>query len=177
MGRHESERELTDEKDLSTIEKKTGQQARVSQENEDSCGSRCTEQTKKQGTKPIDSHGVTLGERLRKEQRLRNSERIREICRNGQRVHGRSYILYWMSNESMFPRLAILVGRRCGRAHMRNRWKRQVREAFRRSSCLVDLNKDIVVRMKQTENPLLDASLYWDLKRKFQEEFNRQRVE
>ena len=173
MGRHEIERELTDEKDLSTIKKKTGQQARVSQENDDSRGTCCTEQTKKQGTKAIDCYGLTLSERLRKEQRLRSSERIREICRNGQRVHGRSFVLYWMPNEVMFPRLAILVGRRCGKAHMRNRWKRQVREAFRRSSCMVGLKRDVVVRIKQKKTSLEGPSLYWELKRMFQEEFNR----
>jgi len=166
-GNHEGE--YTYEENLSTIEKEAGEQARVSQEDENARRPRCAQQKKKQRPQAAHSHGQELRTRLKREQRLRDSERIREILRTGSWLEGSAYLLQWAPNGLAYSRLVVIAGRRCGPAHRRNRWRRQAREAFRRSfeecgSCV-----DIVVRIRTRKTAPSGASLYWELMGAFQE--------
>jgi len=163
------EGEYTHEKNLSTIQEKASQQARVPQEDENAGRSGCFEQKKKQGSEEAHRYGKELRTRLRREQRLRDSERIREVLRIGFRLQKAPYIVQWAPNGLSYARLVVIAGRRCGAAHQRNRWRRQVREAFRRAFQESKAGVDIVVRIKTRNTGSSGVSLYWKLMESFQE--------
>ena len=69
--------------------------------------------------------------------RLRRHAEIRRLYRKGQRWRHPLLILLAGSNNQNNSRFAVSVSRRVGNAVVRNRCKRQVREAIR--SCLGDI--------------------------------------
>lgn len=61
-------------------------------------------------------------------------------------VHGRP-------NRQPRARLGLSVSRKVGSASHRNRWKRLIREAFRRSRLVVPAGYDLVVRPRRGARP------------------------
>lgn len=78
--------------------------------------------------------------------RLRTRSQYRTTVRNALRYHGSWIIADLHPSQTPFPRLGIIVTRRYGDAHQRNRFKRLVREAFRLLLPHFSSNFDIVVR-------------------------------
>ncbi len=52
-------------------------------------------------------------------------------------------------NELGYPRLGVSLSRKVGNSPTRNRWKRVIREAFRRSKHLLPRDIDLVVRPRK----------------------------
>lgn len=72
-------------------------------------------------------------QRLRRRERLTLSRDFQAVFRGRRSTAGRRIVLYALANQLGYNRLGLVVGRRLGRAVVRNRFKRLVREAFRRS--------------------------------------------
>lgn len=88
-------------------------------------------------------------ERLRPHERLRRRGDYLRCYRTGRRVHGPQATLHFAPNQLEHPRIGITASRKVGRAVVRQRLKRRVREIYRRWSERSQLPPlDVVVHLK-----------------------------
>ena len=80
---------------------------------------------------PGEAPGGT-GQRLLARERLRRRADYLRCYRTGRRRHGSLAILYFVPNQLGHPRLGITASRKVGKAVVRQRVKRRVREVYRR---------------------------------------------
>jgi ribonuclease P protein component len=81
--------------------------------------------------------------------RLRRRADYQRAYRQGRRRSGACFIVYLVANDAGLPRLGITVSRKVGKAAVRQRVKRRVREAFRRWPGRAELPAvDIVVHAR-----------------------------
>ncbi len=87
-----------------------------------------------------------------KSHRLLKREEFKRVYAQGKKFYTRFFTIHYLENGLCHPRLGITVTKKVGKAHVRNRWKRLVREAFRlnrhRFPCW-----DMVVTVKRGVNP------------------------
>lgn len=83
------------------------------------------------------------------EERLRREAEYRRCYRQGRRRHGALVTLYFADNPEGRARFGITVGRKVGKAVVRQRLKRRVRESVRRWPWRRELPAmDIVIHLK-----------------------------
>ena len=100
---------------------------RISQKNEDSkrqTSDQPQAQARAQKT-------VCLGLKFPKSSRLLKKGHYIRVLKSGNKLVGNLIIVDYRTGKSYRPKLGITVSRRYGKAHLRNRFKRVVREAFR----------------------------------------------
>jgi len=68
-----------------------------------------------------------------KDKKLVSDKQFKAVLDRNLRVSNAMLTLYMAENECGYPRLGVSVGRTCGNAVVRNRWKRLLREAFRQN--------------------------------------------
>ena len=71
-------------------------------------------------------------ERLREAERLRRRADYLRCYRTGRRRHGSLAILYFIPNQLGHPRIGITASRKVGKAVVRHRLKRRIKETYRR---------------------------------------------
>jgi len=74
---------------------------------------------------------------LAREERVRKTRDYREVRERGRRVYASNFYCDFYARESGGLRLGIVVSRRAGKAHARNRIKRWMREFFRLNKRLI----------------------------------------
>lgn len=80
-----------------------------------------------------DSPVPTAGdERLRQAERMRRRADYLRCYRTGRRRHGSLAILYFIPNQLGHPRIGITASRKVGKAVVRHRLKRRIKESYRR---------------------------------------------
>lgn len=99
------------------------------------------------------AHDFLHDQRLRKVERLRLRAEFLRVQRRGRRHSGASLTVYALSNPLGHNRLGITVSRKVGKAVRRNRWKRLIREAFRRNKQELPQGFDLVVIVAQKAIP------------------------
>ncbi|MGI6457630.1 MAG: ribonuclease P protein component [bacterium] len=100
--------------------------------------------------------------RFRKQERLRKKEEIGSVLQQ-HRISGKLFTLYYCPNHAGYSRLGLIVSRVVGKAVIRNRVKRRLREVFRHSRRYLNKSLDIVIRAKASSR---DAS-YHELKMEY----------
>jgi len=78
------------------------------------------------------------------QERTRKKKDFDFIYKNGNRFRGKYLTLVYVDNSSGFSRLGVVASRKIGRAVVRNRVKRRIRELFRRNKILISRPLDIV---------------------------------
>ena len=97
-----------------------------------------------------------------KSARLLKSSEFDRVFSTRCRVSDRLILVYAIQNDLDYPRLGLTVSRKIGNAVVRNRWKRRIREVFRRLQNDLPRNLDLVVLPRQGAHPdvgQLEASL------------------
>lgn len=97
---------------------------------------------------------------LPKKKRLTSNQQFKAVLDRGRRAGDGLLTLYAAPNDCGYPRLGVSVGKSSGKAVVRNRLKRLLREAFRRSQDRIEQGFDYVLmiapalsrRLKQPEN-------------------------
>jgi ribonuclease P protein component len=92
----------------------------------------------------IPMHTYLSDRRLRPEERLRRRAEFDAVFASAQSAGNKRLVLHWRDNGLGHPRLGLVVSRRFGGAVQRNRFKRRVREIFRRHKAEIGA-RDIVV--------------------------------
>lgn len=77
--------------------------------------------------------------------RLRRNADIRRVHREGRRCHHPLLILFVSANGQDASRFAISVSRRIGKAVVRNRCRRRVREVIRRRLDCIEPGRDCLL--------------------------------
>jgi len=83
--------------------------------------------------------------RFRRRHRLSGARAFGLVFREGRRVGGKAMVLYVLPGSAAEPRLGLSVGRRVGKATVRNAVKRRLREVFRLLLPELEQPVDIVV--------------------------------
>ena len=101
------------------------------------------------GERPAGSPAGAAGERLPSQERLRRRTDYLRCYRTGRRRHGSLTILYFAPNQLGHPRIGITASRKVGKAVVRQRLKRRIKEIYRRWQDRSQLPAlDLVVHLK-----------------------------
>ncbi|HEY0514779.1 MAG TPA: ribonuclease P protein component [Thermoanaerobaculia bacterium] len=101
------------------------------------------------GHRPPGLTRAAAGERLLPEERLRRRTDYLRCYRTGRRRHGSLALVYFVPNQLGHPRIGITASRKVGKAVVRQRIKRRIKEVYRRwqdRSRLPSL--DLVIHLK-----------------------------
>lgn len=79
--------------------------------------------------------------------RLTSSKEFTRVFEKGRRYRGEKISISIHPNDLGHPRLGLVVGRKAGKAHQRNRYKRVLRETFRLELLPKKKSTDLVVRI------------------------------
>lgn len=109
----------------------------------------------------------TQGFRLTKEDRVRRSSEYQRIAKFGARYRTPHFRIRMLKNPLGRTRLGISVGRKAGKACVRNRIKRRLREYFRLNRGIMPPQTDIVFIASDGAANLETAQLRKELDRFF----------
>jgi ribonuclease P protein component len=84
--------------------------------------------------------------RFPKRARLRKRYQFQRLNHSSKRSLGEWVIVESFPNQAGITRLGITVTKRFGKAHERNRFKRLVRESFRRCQSRLPVGLDLIVK-------------------------------
>ena len=105
------------------------------------------------------------GQRFRQADRLLRSSEFERVYKEGGRLSSASFAVFSLGNSHGRSRLGLTVTRKFGSAPLRNRYKRIVREIFRKNRAVFGDRLDYVVNVRQAAVGrtfgALEAELLW----------------
>ncbi len=131
------------EKNLSTKKDQEGQNSWIPCKNEDEIGPESVEQSQEKRKKKNSGVSESFGS----DRRLKRRRDFERVFTEGKTVKNRWLVAKYLKNDRGTSRIGIVVSRKFGKAHVRNRFKRYVRETFRRMKS--DVGVDVIVFPKK----------------------------
>ncbi len=106
-------------------------------------------------------------ETLLKAERLRRRSEFLAVQGRGKKLHTERFLVFVLGrSDSLAPtRLGITVSKKVGSAVVRNRIKRQVREAFRHRKALFPSGLDVVFVAKRNAVGAESDEVAWEIER------------
>lgn len=89
---------------------------------------------------------------------IKKSDEIAQIVKTGKKSVSKFYITYNIESDTIFNKYCVSVSKKLGKAHIRNRIKRRVKDILMKNR--IDLNKKYVIIIRKDA---VDAS-YEELK-------------
>jgi ribonuclease P protein component len=86
---------------------------------------------------------------VQKEQRLRRNWQFRQVFGKGRFTVGQGLIFYRLPNELCFNRIGLVASKKVGKAVMRNRAKRLMREAYHQLEAKMPQGYDLIFVARQ----------------------------
>ena len=96
------------------------------------------------------SETAPVGRQFRPADRVRRSSDFERIYKQGSRSASASFAVFSLPNDLGWPRLGLTVTRKFGPAVKRNRYKRIVREIFRKNRDAFGVSRDYVVNIRSS---------------------------
>lgn len=81
---------------------------------------------------PVRPARPRTGQRFGPGDRLRTGWEFRRVYDTGRSIHGRRFVLFFLTDEQLPRRAGFVAGRKVGDSVRRNRARRRLREAYRR---------------------------------------------
>lgn len=94
-------------------------------------------------------------QRFPKQARITHQRDFELVFRSGTVAADNVLVVHAVRSESGRSRLGISILRRVGNAVVRNRWKRLIREAFRRQQDELPKGLDLIIRPKRVQFPIM----------------------
>jgi len=108
-------------------------------------------------------------QRFRGQERLHKRRQYLEVYGRGRKIHCPHFVVYVLENGLDHHRLGITVSRKVGKAVVRNKVKRRLREVFRANKPHWDVHFDMVLNVKRSAAEARFEKLWTD----FREALNR----
>ena len=96
---------------------------------------------------------MTSSENFGSEFRLRRTADFQHVYSRRRTASDDVLIIYGCENDLGHPRIGLSVSRKVGGATIRNRWKRRLREAFRKARAELPSGIDLVVIPRAAPEP------------------------
>ncbi len=96
--------------------------------------------------------------------RVKNKELFNDIIKTGNQTKTKYFYIYYKENDIDYPRFGIAVGKKIGKAYLRNKYKRIIRNILMENKKTFKNNRDYIIMIKKTG---LDKS-YIELKEDLQ---------
>ena len=96
-----------------------------------------------------------MNETLGPQERIRKKKDFLYIYKKGRRHRGKYFNIIYLSSDSSFSRMAVVISKKVGNAVKRNKIKRWMRTLFRRNKDLLESSFDIIIIAKKE---ILEAS-------------------
>ena len=145
-------KEKDSEEDLSAPQHSPEESPRVHGADEDKRGPSCSEEKKSAGKKEADGLDKPSF-RFEREGKLLKKREFDSVFKKGRRFRGGRIELIYLPNGLDGSRLGLVVPKKVGKAVVRNRIKRILREIFRLNRSRLSQNLDIVVRVFPSPAP------------------------
>lgn len=92
-----------------------------------------------------------------KDEKLKKTHQFKNVYRNGKSYANKFLVLYILKNKKCARRIGYSVSKKVGKAVVRNRIKRLLREVYRHNKDRLKLGYDLVFIAR---NPIVDASYH-----------------